>query len=60
MAGTAGNIPRASARSGQYRTLKAAVQPLLRSPTTMLGRRIVNGSSGWERTSCSDSNFDCS
>ena len=60
IAGTAVNSPRANARSGQYRTLNAAVQPLLRSPTTMLGRRIVYGSCGWARTSCSASNLDCS
>jgi len=40
--------------------LNADVQPLLRSPTMMLGRRIVVGRSLRPRTSSSASNLACS
>ena len=61
IAGTARKSPVESARSGQYMTLKADVQPLARSPTTMLGRSTIQGSSSASaRIICSDSNFDCS
>ena len=59
-AGISSNSPRENARSGQYRTLKAGVQPEPDSPMTIDGRAITGSRSVASTTTCSASHLVCS